>query len=44
VAQAFKDFLLNEGAALIAKIVPFRPPAASSAPADDDVAEVLRTA
>jgi DNA-binding transcriptional LysR family regulator len=44
VAQAFKDFLLNEGAALIAKIVPFRPPAANSAPVGDYVAQVLRTA
>jgi DNA-binding transcriptional LysR family regulator len=44
VAQAFKDFLLGEGAALIAKTVPFRPPAANSAPVGDDVAQVLRTA
>lgn len=31
VAQAFKDFLLNEGAALIERVVPWRPPAPSSA-------------
>ena len=33
VAQAFKDFLLRDGASLIAQIVPFDPPAVSRAEA-----------